>query len=1202
MWSVQWGPQKVQADWAWNITTGNSSVLVAVVDTGIDYSHPDLAANYVPLGYDWVNNDSDPRDDFGHGTHCAGIIAAAINNGIGIAGLAQVRIMAEKVLDYSGGGYDDWVANGIIHAVDQGANIISMSFGGYGDSELIHDAVKYAYSAGVSLIAAAGNDNTNTKLYPAAYDEVISVAATDQNDAPAYFSNWGDWMELAAPGVNIYSTMPTYHVSMNDMGYSMNYDYMSGTSMACPHVAGVAALIWSQYPAKSRDWVREWLRYTADDLGDPGFDVYYGYGRIDARNSIAETPPTHELILSSWATPPYVEPETTGIVNASVLNLGESDETGVTVELLANGTVVNYTVISSIIGGGFATVNLAWNPTVEGSYNITAYVLPVAGETSVGNNALSKNILVGTPVKAVVLRSYGNVESGSIVSWQTLNDQWQLFGNTMVYIDYETLDKQNITYADIASTGADVLIISCACSSGAGWEFTDSEVAAITRYVHEGHGLIATAGTFYYDALNNNKLLPLFGMNQSVTYNEMGTDFLHLLNSSHPLFKDVPNPLVFPYVQNAVPNNGLWNSYELTEGKYLAMGHFNESAIVVYRGLVYISPWFETIPPYYYYPLKLLYNAIVWSRYQKPQHELEVSLEAPYHLNPGESALLNATVSNIGLNNETNVELDLMVDDSTVSSTVIPELPANSSSTIEYPWSPTIEKTYNVTAYSPPLPGEESTSNNIATTFVSVRPTEHILFDQTHGTIGIGYFSKWVTAAVGRGDIVQTCDSGPITPTILEGYDVLVIPEASFSYSNDELSAIEDFVFSGGGLLVIGDFSPPISAELTSFAGIMWTYGGVGGITSDITPHPVTVGVSTVDLGAPTAFMYVNGVARGLVRDAGQNIMLAASEQPGGKVIGFADGYAVSDYWIDQADNMQLALNMMDWLSIPIRSEHDLETSLTAPEFLEPNSYVLLNATVKNIGLNDETDVGLQLLIDGTLVASESVNDLPSGSSHILSYLWTPTLDGTYNVTAYSLPVENETSLTNNVATRFITVTEPLIHPMEGQYANYTIYEVDPSTNSTYQATWNWTYSHYISPYQMNVTLLQQGISGWLIVNTFNRFVEEDSNVGMMGGWYVGWVETNVTVGSTIKLLTFDAPVTGSRLILVGNRLIDCWGVPISFSGYSYEFWYDKVSGVWIAMDASYGSATIRLMLVGTNIPIGSSYAHELIVTLERPC
>jgi thermitase len=739
-WGVQWGPQKVQADWAWNTTVGNSSVLVAVVDSGIDSTHPDLAANYAPLGFDWVNNDTDPKDDLGHGTHCAGIIAAVMNNGIGVAGLAQVRVMAEKVIDNTGSGTADTVANGIIHAVEQGAKIISLSLGDTFDSELVHDAVKYAYAAGVLVIASAGNDNTNAKLYPAAYDEVIAVAATDQHDLKAGFSNWGDWIELTAPGVDIYSTMPTYRVYMNGYGYSMNYDFLSGTSMACPHVSGTAALLWSRYPTKSRDWVRLWLRYTSNDLGDPGFDTYYGYGRINAREAL-ERSATHELIVDELRTLPYVKPGTTGIANATILNLGETDETNVAVKLLVNNSVVDYVVISSVPSSSSATASLSWHPTVVGWYNITVYVEPVLGETSVENNALSEHVYVGVPVKAVVLYSAGNILSEAVANWQTLNVQWQLFGTTAVYIDYETLNKENITYADISATEADVLIISCAYDESRGWEFTDSEIAVIETYVYQGHGLIATAGTFDSEVPNNNKLLPLFGMNQDVTWGYAETDLLHVLNSTHPLFTGVPNPLVFPSVGSNLPSDGPWDSKELTGGEYLALGHFNESAIVTFRGLIYVSPWLEIIPPYYRHHLQLFYNAIIWSRYQKPQHDLAVLLDTPHTLQPGESTLLRATVSNIGLNSETNADLYLMLDGSTVKSTVIQLIPVGSSFQIQYNWFPSAGKTYNITAYSPPMLGDECKFNNVATSIVTVNYYKRTY--APHDWVGSGVPMGW---------------------------------------------------------------------------------------------------------------------------------------------------------------------------------------------------------------------------------------------------------------------------------------------------------------------------------------------------------------------------------------------------------------------------------------------------------------------------
>lgn len=277
-WRSQWGPKKIEAHLAWGTQRGEKTVLVAIIDTGIDYNHEDLAQNYLSLGYDWVNDDSHPMDDHGHGTHCAGIIAAVINNSIGVSGIAQVNLMTEKGFTSNGKGYEDDLANAIIHATDQGADVISCSWGGSTDSQLIHDAVEYATNSGTLVIAAAGNTGTNERIYPAAYPEVVAVTATNRGDRPASFTTYGDWVDLAAPGTSIYSTY------LWD-----SYRFLSGTSMACPHVAGVAALVWSQYPTMNNEQVRSQLRYTADDLGATGFDVYYGYGRVNARKAVAET-------------------------------------------------------------------------------------------------------------------------------------------------------------------------------------------------------------------------------------------------------------------------------------------------------------------------------------------------------------------------------------------------------------------------------------------------------------------------------------------------------------------------------------------------------------------------------------------------------------------------------------------------------------------------------------------------------------------------------------------------------------------------------------------------------------------------------------------------------------------------------------------------------------------------------------------------
>jgi len=282
-WSWQWGSKKTLTDWAWNTTVGGSDVLVAIIDSGIDYTHQDLAANYVPLGYDWVNSDPYPMDDYDHGTKVAGIIAAQINNGKGIAGLAQVKIMAEKVLNNAGEGSIDDLASGIRHATDKGAKIISMSLSAPDNDTALYTAVQYAYAKNVLLVAAAGNYRNNTKRYPAAYDEVIAVTSTNQSDQKAPSSNYGSWVELAAPGVDIFTTA----LPNEDLPFPYRYyRYGSGTSYACAHASGLAALVWSAFPNATRDWIRNRLRETADDLGDPGFDEYYGYGRINARKAI----------------------------------------------------------------------------------------------------------------------------------------------------------------------------------------------------------------------------------------------------------------------------------------------------------------------------------------------------------------------------------------------------------------------------------------------------------------------------------------------------------------------------------------------------------------------------------------------------------------------------------------------------------------------------------------------------------------------------------------------------------------------------------------------------------------------------------------------------------------------------------------------------------------------------------------------------
>ncbi len=303
-----YGMTKINASAAWNLTTGSRSVVVGVVDTGIDYNHPDLAANVWTNpgeiagngidddhngfvddvhGYDFVNNDSNPMDDNGHGTHVSGTIAAVGNNSLGVVGVNwNTSVMALKFLSASGSGYVSDAVRAINYATmmksryNVNVRVLNNSWGGGGYSSALDAAISASNSAGILFVAAAGNSGTNndaTPQYPANYSagNVISVAATDQNDSLASFSCYGaSTVDLAAPGVGIYSTVP-----------NNRYAVYSGTSMATPQVSGVAALAWAYKPTATVAEIRNALLQGVDKISSLSGKVASG-GRLNAYKTL----------------------------------------------------------------------------------------------------------------------------------------------------------------------------------------------------------------------------------------------------------------------------------------------------------------------------------------------------------------------------------------------------------------------------------------------------------------------------------------------------------------------------------------------------------------------------------------------------------------------------------------------------------------------------------------------------------------------------------------------------------------------------------------------------------------------------------------------------------------------------------------------------------------------------------------------------
>ncbi|MBO9129138.1 S8 family peptidase [Bacillus sp. 165] len=266
----QWNLPAIETEAGWNITRGAKNVKIAVIDSGVDLNHPDLARR-LTNGYNAISKNNNANDDNGHGSHVAGIIASETNNRTGIAGITWYNpIIPVKVLNSEGVGSAFDIAEGIRWAVDNGANVINLSLGNYQPSAVMEEAINYAFGKDVVIIVAAGNDNSGQPSYPAAYPEVLSVSAVGWDKNRASFSNYGEHIDVAAPGVDIASTY-----------VNGQYASLSGTSMAAPHVTALAGLIRSVNPSLKNTEVMDIITRTTMEAGQPGHDPYYGSGVID---------------------------------------------------------------------------------------------------------------------------------------------------------------------------------------------------------------------------------------------------------------------------------------------------------------------------------------------------------------------------------------------------------------------------------------------------------------------------------------------------------------------------------------------------------------------------------------------------------------------------------------------------------------------------------------------------------------------------------------------------------------------------------------------------------------------------------------------------------------------------------------------------------------------------------------------------------
>jgi serine protease len=471
----QWHMTRIGMETVWDLTTGSSSVIVAVIDTGIDQSMEDLAQTTFTSGYDFINNDNDPTDDEGHGTHVCGTIAQSTNNNLGTVGIVyNSTIMPVKVLGADGTGSYDAIADGIYYAVDNGAKVLNLSLGGYGSLSVLENAVNYAWNNGAIIMCAAGNDNTSQTHYPSAYTNAMGITATNYLDEKADYSNYGSYVDITAPGGDGNDNNGDGYmdgVLQNTFsGTNEGYYFMYGTSMATPHVAGIAAAMFSVNPSITNTEVRNILETTADDIGAAGWDQYFGHGLLDGAEAVQQA-------MGGSNVPPTAD-FTFAVNNYTVTFTDQSSD--------SDGTIVSW-----LWNFGDGNTSTAQNPVhtyaTDGAYNVS---LTVTDDGSATGN-VSKNVVVGNlsmyvaDIAMSIARLGASYQATAVIT--VLDQGNNPVDGATVYVDWSGCPNSSAS----AVTGADGTVT---INSPAVKKCTGPYTVTVTNVSH---------GAYAYDSASN---------------------------------------------------------------------------------------------------------------------------------------------------------------------------------------------------------------------------------------------------------------------------------------------------------------------------------------------------------------------------------------------------------------------------------------------------------------------------------------------------------------------------------------------------------------------------------------------------------------------------------------------------------------------------------------------------------------------------
>jgi hypothetical protein len=643
-------------------------------------------------------------------------------------------------------------------------------------------------------------------------------------------------------------------------------------------------------------------------------------------------------------------------------------------------------------------------------------------------------MLIDVCIKAVVVDSFGT-DYPEYSWWDDLNYLWKNYGTTPVIVDIKSLDKYGITYEDLVDSAADVLIISCAAASSR--QYADDEISAIKRYTLEGHGLIATAGTLNTGVPNNSKLAPLFGMREDIVYAATWFSSLNILDPTHPLFANIPSPYFVAMGQTSCPQDYSWDPQDISEGTYVALSSLRESAIVVHKGLVFVGHWVDYFSNNY--DLQLMYNAITWSKYYLPPHDLSVSLEAPSMLEVGNSVLLNATVHNVGLLNETNVELRLLINGSMADYVIVPELEVGSSHILTYLWTPLLENKYNVTAYVVPVLGENMMENNMKSAIVSVIVLPEILivadddgsslirgtslpeFESALKDANYQYF-VWNESSKGRPPLNFLVKFSLVVWTCGDRWGWAVDPI--------DATTLEAYLAHGGNIVLEGEdigFDHHDDGFMVNVAHAIYLVDRTGapGLTVTNPTHPVTRNLPTTIIWE-TYPPYDDGVSPTnggfeVIRYTGTNftaVTVFEGNSPGKVVY-----YAFPLYCLEESIRNTLVIN-----SIANRDVAVVDVAVS-PTMVTRGEIVLIEVAVENQGTMVET-FDVTVYCNDITIETSTVANLALHASTNLSFFWDTSgvAETVYQIKAVASTVPQESDIEDNV---FIDGTVTVYPPLD---------------------------------------------------------------------------------------------------------------------------------------------------------------------------